>query len=363
MFGHLGPKEAWCMEESSSTDREAALDRLSANATYAALLVEMLVDQGILLAELLAATNINLDTLNSLDGRLSARQYQALINNALRLSSDPALGFKFGYQLRVSTHGFLGFAAMSAQTLGDALALAVKYCRTRFDFFALEFFEQGDKVVLQVDELVSLGPASPFLVESVMASFGTMSMNLLGEIPKGVVCRRICDKPAYFDDMEGWFPQRAPVHFNQGVDQLIFHKPLMRRGLNLSDPLARQLAEAQCERELQTIQVEGDLLYRVHRILKEAEPDYPKLEQVASRLHFSARTFKRRLQAEGTNFQSLLDRVRMHQAKRLLTESRQSVDAIASALGYSDASNFSRAFRRCEGTTPARFRRQQAEKN
>lgn len=339
------------------SDRE--LDKLSANATYAALLVEMLVEKGILLAELLAGTDIPLHTLKSLDGRLSARQYRALIENALRLYPDPALGFKFGFQLKLSTHGFLGFAAMSAGTLEEALLLAVKYCRTRFDFFALDVFEQGDKVILQVDELISLGPASAFLLESVMASFGTMSINMLGEIPKGVSCQRTCDKPAYFEEMEHWYPQRAPVAFNQPCNRLIFQKSLMARHLHLSDPLARQLAEAQCQKELQTIQVDDDLLYRVHRLLKEAEPNYPKLDEVATRLHLSSRTFKRRLQAEGTSFQAILDRVRMHQARQLLAQSRQSVDAIASALGYSDASNFSRAFRRCEGMTPARYRRQQ----
>ncbi|MAR92573.1 MAG: AraC family transcriptional regulator [Pseudomonadota bacterium] len=347
------------MSNINPSDCNPELDRLSANALYAALLVEMLVQRGVILAELLAGTGISLEALKSLEQRLSARQYQALIENALRLDPDPALGFKFGFQLKLSTHGFLGFAAMSAATLGEALELAVKYCRTRFDFFNLHILEQRGKVILQVDPLVEFGPASAFLLESVMASFGTMSINLLGEIPKGVRIRRTCGKPAYFEAMEDWFPQRAPVEFEQSANQLIFEQNLMRRPLNLSDPLARQLAEAQCQKELQTIQVEDDLLYRVHRLLKEAEPDYPKLDQVAAQLHLSSRTLKRRLQEQGTSFQALLDRVRMHQARQLLKTSRQSVDAIASALGYSDASNFSRAFRRCEGLTPARYRRQQ----
>lgn len=351
------------LHKESSLDSDRELDKLSANAVYAALLVEMLVGQKIPLGELLAGTGIDLKVLKSLDARISGRQFKALIENALRLSDDPALGFKFGFQLKLSTHGFLGFAAMSAATLGEALELAVKYCRTRFDFFALDLFQRGDDVVLQVDELLDLGRAGAFLLESVMASFGTMSINLLGEIPKGVRIRRTCDKPPYFEAMEEWFPQRAPVEFNQSANQMIFRHSVLQRQLNLSDPMARQLAEAQCQRELQTIQVEDDLLYRVHRLLKEAEPNYPKLDEVASRLHLSSRTFKRRLQAEGTTFQAILDKVRMHQAKQLLAGSRQSVDAIASALGYSDASNFSRAFRRCEGMTPARYRRASANNN
>lgn len=334
-------------------------DRLSASATYGALLVELLVGRGVLLAELLAGTEIDVNTLKSLDGRISARQFSNLILNARRLSGDAALGFQFGVQLKLSSHGFLGFAAMSASTLGEALELAVKYCRTRFDFIDLNLIYKRDKTILQVDEVLSMGEASAFLIESIMASFGVMSLNLLGEIPSGVRIKRVCNKPVYFETADSWFPQKATIEFNQSVDQLIFDKQLLSRPLNLSDPMAKQLAEAQCERELQTIQVDDDLIYRIQRLLKEAEPRYLKLEDVAEKLHMSSRTFKRRLQDRETSFQDILDNVRMSQAKRMLAETGHSIDAIASALGYSDASNFSRAFKRKEGLTPAMYRRHQ----
>jgi AraC-like DNA-binding protein len=103
--------------------------------------------------------------------------------------------------------------------------------------------------------------------------------------------------------------------------------------------------------------LEDDLLCRIHRLLQETEPHYLKLDQLAAHLHISARTLKRRLQAQGTHYQRILDQIRMQRARQLLLQSSLSVDAIASALGYSDASNFSRAFRRCEGVTPACYRR------
>ena len=45
----------------------------------------------------------------------------------------------------------------------------------------------------------------------------------------------------------------------------------------------------------------------------------------------------------------------------LLRETALSVDAIAATLGYSDTSNFNRAFRRWQGMSPAAFRRTGAE--
>ncbi len=53
----------------------------------------------------------------------------------------------------------------------------------------------------------------------------------------------------------------------------------------------------------------------------------------------------------------------MERARQLLRESSQPVDIIASSLGYSDASNFSRAFRRWQGMTPALYRRRERDHN
>jgi hypothetical protein len=74
----------------------AALDQCGAHVIYAALLVDLLKEQGIELDTLLAGTGIDADALRQIDGRLSARQYMALIRNARRLSRDPALAFRLG---------------------------------------------------------------------------------------------------------------------------------------------------------------------------------------------------------------------------------------------------------------------------
>jgi AraC-like DNA-binding protein len=249
---------------------------------------------------------------------------------------------------------------MSASTLGEALELAVKYCRTRFEFLSLVYYRQQGFGVLEIHEVVPMGEAYPFMVETFMTSFGVMSMNLLGEIPRDIQVRRRCDKPPYFDESQRLFSAR-PVQFNDSVDQLMIPQAHLQRRLVLSDPAARQLAEAQCEKELQTIQVQDDLVYRVTRLMKDFEGAWPRLEQVAAQLHMSPRTLKRRLLEQDSSFQAILDSVRLEQARQLLSETRKSVDAIAATLGYSDASNFNRAFKRWLGVTPAVYRRQQQE--
>lgn len=73
---------------------------------------------------------------------------------------------------------------------------------------------------------------------------------------------------------------------------------------------------------------------------------------VASRLAVSSRTLQRRLQAEGTSFQKVLDDLREELARHYLTTSDYSSGQIAFLLGFEEANSFYRAFRAWTGQTP-----------
>ena len=81
-----------------------------------------------------------------------------------------------------------------------------------------------------------------------------------------------------------------------------------------------------------------------------------RIEQVARELGFSRQTLYRRLKAEGTTFERLLDRVRRRLAKRLLRTDGASVKEIAYRLGFSDPAAFSRRFKQWTGLSPRDFR-------
>jgi AraC-like DNA-binding protein len=79
-------------------------------------------------------------------------------------------------------------------------------------------------------------------------------------------------------------------------------------------------------------------------------------DAVADALSIHRRTLNRRLKAEGTTFQQVLDRVRFEVACQLLATSDVALDDIAATLGYAGVSPFMRTFRRWSGTTPGRWR-------
>jgi len=82
----------------------------------------------------------------------------------------------------------------------------------------------------------------------------------------------------------------------------------------------------------------------------------PGLEEVAENLHMTPQTLRRRLKDEGTNFQEIKDNLRRDLAIHYLNTSSQSVQEIAEILGFSETSNFHRAFKKWTGATPRKYR-------
>ena len=68
------------------------------------------------------------------------------------------------------------------------------------------------------------------------------------------------------------------------------------------------------------------------------------------------RTLRRQLQAAQTSFTALHDRIRNASARRLLDESRLTIAQVGTAVGFKDAREFRRAFKRWSGVAPTALR-------
>ena len=82
----------------------------------------------------------------------------------------------------------------------------------------------------------------------------------------------------------------------------------------------------------------------------------PTLELIGWMVDVSPRTLKRQLQAAGTSYTGLLDRLRFDSACDMLAIPQMTISEIAKELGYSGTNNFVRSFRRMTGTTPGEYR-------
>ncbi|MGI9232479.1 MAG: AraC family transcriptional regulator ligand-binding domain-containing protein [Woeseiaceae bacterium] len=79
-------------------------------------------------------------------------------------------------------------------------------------------------------------------------------------------------------------------------------------------------------------------------------------EKVAHSLNMSESAFQKKLKVEGTSYQEVLDNTRSELARHYLEKSGLSISEAAFLLGFTDSSNFSRAFKRWTGKSPTDFR-------
>jgi AraC-like DNA-binding protein len=82
----------------------------------------------------------------------------------------------------------------------------------------------------------------------------------------------------------------------------------------------------------------------------------PTLDEVSFQLGRSSSSLRRQLHHEGTSFQTIKDTWRKEQAEKLLMNPENTVEFIASRLGFECSSAFSRAFKLWTGISPSQFR-------
>jgi AraC-like DNA-binding protein len=83
-------------------------------------------------------------------------------------------------------------------------------------------------------------------------------------------------------------------------------------------------------------------------------------EEIAAGLGISRQTLRRRLQEENTSVSAIRDEVLRTAATDSLAQGGETVSALASRLGFSEPSAFTRAFRRWTGESPTLFVRRHA---
>jgi len=80
------------------------------------------------------------------------------------------------------------------------------------------------------------------------------------------------------------------------------------------------------------------------------------LPELAEMTGLSARTLQRLLAEKGTSYRELMDAARFEKARQLLHQNALSATEIAHLSGYTDPTNFARAFRRISGRSPSEYR-------
>jgi AraC-like DNA-binding protein len=324
-------------------------------AIHALELLQVVERWNVSTAELLAGLDLTESELADPSARLPLPTYQKLVERARHLSGEPGLGFSLGLQMRISVHGTLGMAAMTASTIREALDIAVRFAPTRTNALTLRLTEEAKTVAIVIEEQTDLGSARDVLLFALVVGIWQIGNAVTGTSLSGDGDFRFSEPP-YFKRFAGFVPGR--VRFDQPANRIVFDASVLDLPLVMADPVAQKVARRQCEQALEALGQEGQFVSRVRLALtKEGGSGYRSVAEVAQTMHVSERTLKRRLTELGKSFSELVDEQRRDHAMLLMATPDMSLEEVALRLGYSDAANFTRAFRRWTGKSPSAHRK------
>lgn len=326
---------------------------------YLAAMRDFALGHGINARTLTEGSGLTIDDLLAPPHRVGSLSMQIVGENLHAAIADPlSASIQFGRSMALSSHGDLGIAVRGASTLIEAFEIMVHYFATRTGSQSIALLEDGQQLLVQL-----IDRHTPRRKADLRAFFDFATLVNLMVLIRGLTAD--IDSQSRAVIAVDWsephaFPHAllvdiATVEFDHASLHLSIPKDWQHKPILLANEEIARAATDKCESELRMIQA-GDTVAQVSQILSQADFNTLTIERVADQLCISVSTLKRRLQAQGTRFLHLKLAERMRRAELLLGYEHLSIDAVATQLGYSDASNFSKAFKSWSGASPRAFR-------
>ncbi|MCB1679783.1 MAG: AraC family transcriptional regulator [Halioglobus sp.] len=310
----------------------------------------------------LKGTGILRSQLSDPKALMSLQQELTFYRNCLQLTGDPTIGLKLGEPFTPQRYGLFGYALLSAATFRHALAVVEHFGKLTFSFYSFSF---GEKEGYAWFAMVNPPPIEQQLLDlysdrDIAAAIVGFS-EILGEpfMPDAIyLCHDGHGREQVYRNHFG-----TEVHFGSEVNKLTFDADLLARPLPQADSDSSLHMQQQCQMLIARLSNQGKFVDEVRMLILRQLGDHPSIESVAEQLHMSSSTLRRRLQEEGSGFRSLLDEIRFGLAKDYLMETWLPLEKISELLGYSEAGNFSHAFRRWCGESPRSWRNRQGRRD
>ncbi len=306
----------------------------------------LLRELGVEPADVLREAGLDAAALGTPENRIPYVTMGKLLQCCAVRTGCPHFGLLAGQRTSLSQLGLPGELLRCSPTLRVALRTFAVYHHLNSEGMAT--------LVREEDGMAAVGTAiyqkgSQF-VEQVYDGVIAMACNVMREIcgsrwspEKVLICRA---RPADVAPYRRFF--QAPCRFDSEQTVMFFPAHLLDRRMPEANPKRFKELEAQAQAEGLGLPIQLRRALRTLLLVGRSSGD-----EVAGILSMHRRTLNRRLKAEGTTFQAILDEVRFEAACQLLDTTSISLTDIAGSLGYAESSAFSRAFQRWSGAPPS----------
>ncbi|MBF7728787.1 AraC family transcriptional regulator [Pseudomonas sp. N040] len=308
---------------------------------------------GVARSELLAYCGLGEAQLADPDARIPLPAQQLLWQAVQARVAHPEPGLAIGLQLAPGPFSVLGYLLQCSPTLGAALETAQRYQRLVGEGGQLQVSDDGERLQLIYQPSHPGHPANRPRILALMACWVQWMRPLLSDF-RLLAVRLAHAPPAQLETYQACFG--CPLEFAAADYALVLPAAQRETHLTQANPALQSLLRQHAEALLARLPSES-LSARVVALLS-AQLGFgePERAGLAASLQLSERTLQRRLAAEGSSYQQLLNDTRRQLAERHLRDGQLPAAEIALLLGYSEPSVFFRAFRQWTGLTPGEYR-------
>jgi AraC-like DNA-binding protein len=325
-------------------------------ARYVALLRDAVRDSGIDPQAWLVASGIDAGRIDAAEGAFTPEEFARLFAAARQLTGRSDLGFEVGQRVKLTSHDQLSLGLLGSRNFDQVFRIASRHFHVMLETFTLRYRRTPAQGELLYTPTVPMSPeVLRFCYEAIAGSVQKAAFSLLG--PMLMDLELAMPPPPHLRRYDALLPAR--FHFNATmlpgirvtVDAAQLDQPLPladERAVRLVDERYAAAAPQPGTQDIDWAEV-------VRLALREAQGATVTLQSLAERYRISERTIDRQLKKRQLQFRDLAQQVRFERACELLALQGATVAQVALQLGFSDAANFTRAFKRQLGIAPSEY--------
>ncbi len=278
-----------------------------------------------------------------------------LLDDAAQRLQCPHFGLLMGQKQDIGLLGTVGFIVQQAPTIGEALKDLTLY---------FNHHNQGAMVSARIEQGTLMWTfdykpqlRAPLTQQSdLVAAVAVKVMQSLSNqrwLPRAIYLPH--SAPADTQPFQRYL--NCAVYFDADTTVVVSDADMVNAPIDRASPDLRRLLEQhiRANAELDSDDFETRVSYLIKQALLSGACS---IERVSSFLAMNKRTLQRKLSAQGTSYNALLEEVRFDMACDYLRESRGSLTQLAHQLCYSELSVFSNAFRQRFGMSPREWKNQ-----